>query len=125
MNRRNRDSAQKPVHGGNENKRGKSREQQPADDGAGKRRILLAAFADAKRHRNHAEDHRARRHQHGAQARKPRHFGGNPRVVARIHALIGKSHDQNAVGGRKADAHQRSHQRRNAEMRLRQDTAST
>ena len=78
-----------------------------------------------KGHGDHAEDHCACRHQYRAQARKSRCLGCNPRIVSRSHALIGKSHDKNAVGRSEADAHQGSHQSRNAEMRLRQDRAST
>ncbi len=40
----------------------------PADDRAAQRRILLAAFAHAQRHRNHADDHRERRHDYRAEA---------------------------------------------------------
>src|SRR5215470_8356676 len=37
---------------------------QAADHGAAERRVLLAALAQAQRHRRHADDHRERRHQH-------------------------------------------------------------
>ena len=40
------------------------REQQAADDGARQRGVLLLAGA-ADRHRDHADDHRGCRHQHG------------------------------------------------------------
>src|SRR5579863_8420618 len=39
---------------------------QAADNGAAERRVLLAAFAESKRHRRHADDHGERSHQHGA-----------------------------------------------------------
>ena len=43
-------------------------EDQAADHRAAERRILLAAFAHAERHRRHADDHRQRRHQHRTEA---------------------------------------------------------
>ena len=53
---------------GNEHQRRDGREDQAADDRAAERRVLLAAFAEAERHRHHADDHRERGHQHGAEA---------------------------------------------------------
>ena len=44
-------------------------DQQAADDRAAERRVLLAAFAEAERHRQHADDHGERGHQHRAQPR--------------------------------------------------------
>src|SRR5271154_1672675 len=38
--------------------------------GADKRSVLLAAFDEAKRHRQHADDHRQRRHQNRPEADK-------------------------------------------------------
>ena len=46
---------------------GECRENQTADDRAAKRRGLRSAFAQADRHRHHAEDHRGRGHQDRAQ----------------------------------------------------------
>src|SRR5208283_5594772 len=40
----------------NEGQRAKCGQQQPADDGASQRRILLAAIAQAQRHGNHSDD---------------------------------------------------------------------
>src|SRR5262245_50925031 len=40
---------------GHEQQRGDGREQQAADDGAAERRVLLATFPEAKRHRQHAD----------------------------------------------------------------------
>src|ERR1700732_1376553 len=37
---------------------------QAADHGAAERRVLLAALAEAERHRQHADNHGQRRHQH-------------------------------------------------------------
>ena len=45
---------------------------QPADHGASERRILLAAVAEAERHRHHADNHRKRGHHHRAETRHAR-----------------------------------------------------
>ena len=74
-----------------------------------------------KRHRHHAENHRAGGHQHRAQARVAGGGRRAQRIVARRHALIGEGHHQNAVGGGQADAHERAHERRHAHRRLRQE----
>src|SRR6266478_4673741 len=50
----------------NKHQRRRRGEDQPADHGTAERRVLLAAVAKAERHRRHADDHRKRRHQHGA-----------------------------------------------------------
>src|SRR5712671_701863 len=47
------------------------REDQSAYHRASQWGVLLAALAKAKRHRNHADDHRQRRHQNGAEAHEP------------------------------------------------------
>ena len=57
-------------HHRHEEQRRDGREHQAADDRAAERRILLAAFAQAQRHRQHADDHRQRRHQDRAEARE-------------------------------------------------------
>src|SRR5689334_12278516 len=48
-------------HDGNKQQRRDGCEDQPADHGAAERRILLAALAQPKRHRRHADDHGKRR----------------------------------------------------------------
>src|SRR5580704_18175612 len=53
---------------GNEDERGDRRKNQPTDDGATERRVLLATLAQAERHGGHADDHGERRHQHRAEA---------------------------------------------------------
>src|ERR1700742_4209299 len=53
---------------GHEHQRGDSSKNQTAHDGAAKRRVLLAAFAEAKGHRRHADNHGQRRHKHRAEA---------------------------------------------------------
>src|SRR5437899_10138392 len=48
-------------HGGHEEERRHGRENESADHGAPERRVLLAALAEAERHRHHADDHRDRK----------------------------------------------------------------
>src|SRR6478735_10432136 len=55
-------------HHGNKHQGGDGRKDQAADHGAAERRVLLAAFAEPKRHRRHADDHGERRHQPRAEA---------------------------------------------------------
>src|ERR1700683_304894 len=116
-----RDASQQAVHGGHENERREGCEQESTDDGARERRVLLAALAYTDRHRDHAEDHRSCGHQHRAQTGEAGGLGRYPRHIAALHALIGEAHDQDAVGGGEADAHQGSHERRHAERRLGQE----
>src|SRR6267154_1018007 len=49
---------------GNKHQGGDGRKDQPPDHGPSQRRVLLAALAEPKRHRRHADDHGERRHQH-------------------------------------------------------------
>src|SRR6202051_4119159 len=72
------------YHHRDEEERGGGGEDQAADHGAAERRILLAAFAQAERHRQHADHHRQRRHHHRAQA----HESGLERGLRRIAALV-------------------------------------
>src|SRR5487761_1894010 len=53
--------------------------QQAAYHSAAKRRLLLRAFADTDRHRNHAGYHRQSRHQNRAPPRATRLKGGGER----------------------------------------------
>ena len=72
--------------------------EQAADDGAAERRVLLAAFAEAERHRQHADDHRQRGHEHRPEAR---HAGGERGVVGvellLVALIVGEGDDQDAV----------------------------
>src|SRR5208337_5582579 len=100
---------QQSIHGWNEKKRCEGCEQQPADDRARERSVLLAAFANPERHRDHTEDHRAGRHENRTQpcvACLDRSFAC---ADAGLDPLVAKSHHKDAVGGRQTDAHERSH----------------
>ena len=84
-----------------------------------KRRVLLAAFAQAQRHRHHADDHGQRRHQHRAKTRvaglQRGLHGGNPGV----HALAREADHQDLVRRRHAHAHDGAGQRRHAQRGVR------
>ena len=85
-------------------------EQQAADNGARQRGILFSAGA-ADRHRDHADDHGRRRHQHRP---NPGVAGSNCSVESRLACyllLAGEGDEQDRVRRRDADRHDRSHQR--------------
>ena len=102
-------------HRRHENQRCNRGTQQTTDDGASERRVLLAAFAESERHGNHADDHREGGHEHGSKARETGLDGRLHSVGMLGQPLFGERHDQNAVGGGDAHAHDRAHQRRHAE----------
>src|SRR3954471_24283512 len=81
-----------------------------ADDRAAHRRLLLGAFAEAERERQHAEDHRRGGHQDGAQADLA---GSKQRLVAAqaaALALVGEVDQQDGVLGDEAhEEHQADH----------------
>ena len=68
----------------------------PADDRAAERRVLLAAFAQAERHRDHADDHRERRHHDRAEgaSRRPRVLPSERIVMFLICADLREGDDQ-------------------------------
>ena len=104
-------------YGRHEEQRRHRRDQQAADDGAAERGILLAAFAQRKRHRQHADDHGERRHQHRA---KPGEAGlerRRGRVEPLRQALAREADEQNAVRRGDAHAHDRAGQRRDRQRR--------
>ena len=96
-------------------------EQQAADHGATQRSILLAALAKRRRHRQHADDHRQRRHQHRSQPGMPGIQRRLAAVLARQPLIVRKHYHQNRVRRRHANRHNRAHQARHAERRLRQE----
>src|SRR3982750_1548388 len=57
---------------GDEDERRRSRENEAADHRTAERRVLLAAFAEAERHRRHADDHRERGHEDGTKTHEAR-----------------------------------------------------
>src|SRR5882672_6611832 len=95
--------------------------QETADDGASERRILLATLAEPERHRQHADDHGERGHQHGAKAREARlerRLGGAQAV---IHPLAREADEQEAVRGRNPHAHDGAGECRHAQCRARDE----
>src|SRR5437879_13249018 len=65
-------AAEHAVDHGHEDERGEGREHEAADDDATDGRVLLAAFAETERHRQHPENHRERRHDYRAETGGPR-----------------------------------------------------
>ena len=61
--------SQKAVDDGHYKERRKRRQQQAPNDGAAERRILLSTLSEPEGHRQHADDHGQRGHQHGTNAR--------------------------------------------------------
>jgi hypothetical protein len=96
----------------NEHQRGDGGEDQAADHGAAERRVLLAALAEAQRHRRHADDHRQRRHQHRAEAHEAGFQRRGDGIAEFGIALAREADHQHAVGGGDAHAHDRAGQRR-------------
>src|SRR5579883_3583953 len=87
---------QQGCHGGKD---------QSADHGAAERGVLLAAFAEAQRHRRHADDHGQRSHQHRPETDKAGLDRSLDRIAERLVALAGEGDHQHAVGGGDAHAH--------------------
>ncbi len=81
---------------------------------------MLAPFTHSYGHWDHAQNHGARGHQHGPEPCVARNDNGGPDIIARLHPLIGESHDQNAVCSRKPQTHQSPHQGRDAEVGARE-----
>ena len=92
-----------------------------ADDGATERRVLLAAVAEAEGHGDHADDHGEGGHEDRAEAGEAGFDGGADGITVMQQAFLGEGHDQNAVGGGDAHAHDGAHQRRNAERGARDE----
>ena len=68
-------------------------------------RILLAAFAQAQRQWQHADNHGQRRHQHRAETGKAGFDRGADGIAGNGQALAGEAHHQDRVGGAHAHAH--------------------
>ncbi len=100
---------------GHEYQRSDCCKNEAADDGTAERRVLLAAFAEAERHRRHADDHRERGHQHRTEAHEAGLECGEHAVAVHIQALAREADDQHAVRGRHAHAHDRAGERRDRE----------
>ena len=98
------------VNDGHEEERGEGGQGQAADDGPAQRGVLLAAFAQAQGHGQHADDHRQGGHDDGAQARQAGGKGGPPGIGARDPLIVGEGDHQDGIGGGHADAHDGAHE---------------
>ncbi len=81
------------VHRRNEEQRRNRGKDQPADYRTAQRRVLFAALAESKGHRQHADDHGHGGHDNRTEAREARFFRGLQWLEAFLHALFGKAHD--------------------------------
>src|SRR6185437_12804041 len=68
-------------------------ETQTADDGPAERGVLLAAFAQPERHREHADDHGERGHQDRAQTDIAGLDGGCDRITVLLELFLGEADD--------------------------------
>src|SRR5690242_7172352 len=93
---------------GHEEERGEGGENQPTDYCAAKRRILLAAFAEAHGHRHHSNDHCECGHQYRPDAHETGFASGIHGALTLIHLLAREGNHQDAVGRRYAYTHDRA-----------------
>ena len=91
----------------------------PAYDRTAKRRILFAAVPQSEGHGHHADDHGQSGHQHGPKAREACLQCGADGITSFLHFFRSKAHDQDAVGGGDAHAHDGPHQCGYAQSRVR------
>ena len=106
---------QQGEDGWDKNKSGERSSREPADDGTAKRRILLAAFTQAKRHGNHADDHRQGRHHDGAKACAAGFNCRKEGIMMLFKPSLCERDDEDRICGGDAHAHDGAHQCRHAE----------
>ena len=114
-------AVREPEDRRHEEERGAGRQQKAADHRAAQRSVLLAAFAEAEGHRDHADDHGERRHEDGTEPREARLDRRGGRVASLGELLLGEADDENAVGRRDAHAHDRAGQGRHRQRRMDQE----
>src|SRR5260370_23678101 len=85
---------------------------QPTDHRAAKRRVLFAAFAEARGHRHHSNDHRQPGHQHGPDTHKTSFDGGIAGALALVQLLAREGNHQDTGRRGHAPAHERTGHRR-------------
>ena len=109
------------IHGGHEKHGDDHGEREAADDGAGQRRVLLAAGFQAERHGNHAQQ----RGQRGHQDRTQTDFAGLHRGLQQRQSLfvehVGELDDQNGVRHHDAGHHDDAHQRHDVQRAAGED----
>src|ERR1700723_712050 len=84
------------YHGNKHQCRNRSKDQ-AADHGAPERRVLLTALAEAERHRQHADDHGQRGHQHRTDTDEAGLDRRGDGVAEFLIALAGEADHQHAV----------------------------
>jgi len=83
---------------------------QSADDRAAQRRVLFPAVAHAEGHGHHADDHRQRCHDDGAEARGACLNGRADCIAVLVELAPGERDNKDAVGRGDAHAHNGAHQ---------------
>ena len=97
---------------------------QAADDGPAQRGRLLAALAQAQGHRHHAGDHGAAGHQDRPEpAPAPPRRAAVGRAAPSPAVPLGEGDQQDGVGDRHADGHDRPHERLDVQRRAGQPAA--
>ena len=119
MPRPPRAAMQDAEHGRNEEQSRQGSYCQAADDRAAEWCVLLAALAERKCHRHHADDHGQRRHQHRPKARESGLERRRCGIEAICQAFAREAHQQYAVGSSYAHAHDGTGQCRHRKRRSR------
>ena len=102
----------------NEEKSRDRGQEEATDHGSSERSVLLPAFTETERHRDHADDHGESGHQDRAQSRVTGENGGVERGPAFAQLIVCERDHQDAVRGRDTDAHDRAHHRFDVESRV-------
>src|SRR6185312_4125019 len=90
-------------------------EQKTANNRPAERRVLFTALTDTQRHRQHADNHRQRGHQHWTKTSVACKHGGIARRVCVGKLLLRKADHQNTVGGSHTHTHDGAGESRNAD----------
>ena len=86
--------------------------------------VASAPSPKRQRHRHHAGDHRRAGHQHGRMRARAASMAAVERRAARAARLLGEGHQQDGVGHRDADRHDRAHERLHVQRRAGHGAAS-
>src|SRR5713101_8779863 len=84
------------VDDGHDEERGDGGDGQATDHRPAEGRVLLPSLAESKGHGKHADDHRERGHEHGAEPRVARRKGRRHRAVPFPALVIGEGDEKNA-----------------------------
>mmetsp|Transcript_102145 Transcript_102145/g.284566 ORF Transcript_102145/g.284566 Transcript_102145/m.284566 type:complete len:534 (+) Transcript_102145:345-1946(+) len=105
------------VEHGHDDQGQQGRGDDATDDGAAHRRLDLAAVVERDRHRQHAEDHRGRRHDDRAHPDQPGLAQRLGHRGARLAGMVGKVHQQDGVLRDEAHQHHEADHREHIERR--------